>query len=84
MTARYADMASELRKAMYAFGDRVDDDDDDIPAYGYARPWRRVKVRLAMREHHEACKDRQPTSAMVSARVCQNSRLEKRKRGWGE
>ena len=36
---------------MYAFGDVV----DDIPAYGYARPCRRVKVRFAIREHHEAC-----------------------------
>ena len=37
MTARYADVASELRNAMYAFGDVVVDD-DDIPTYGYARP----------------------------------------------
>jgi len=34
MTARYADVASEFRNAMYAFGDVV----DDIPTYGYARP----------------------------------------------
>jgi hypothetical protein len=36
---------------MYALGDVV----DVIPAYGYASPCRRVKVRLAIREHHEAC-----------------------------
>lgn len=36
MTARYADVASELRNAMYAFGDVVVV--VDIPAYGYARP----------------------------------------------
>ena len=36
MTARYAEVASELRNAMYAFGDVVVD--DDIPTYGYARP----------------------------------------------
>ena len=33
MTARYADVASELRNAMYLFGDVV-----VIPAYGNARP----------------------------------------------
>ena len=53
MTARYADAASELRNAMYAFGEVV----DVIPTYGNASPWRSVKVRLAIREHHEACKN---------------------------
>jgi hypothetical protein len=52
MTARYAEVASELRNAMYAFGDVV----GIVPTYGNAaRPYRKVKVRLAMREHHEAC-----------------------------
>jgi len=52
MTARYADVASEFRNAMYAFGDVV----DVIPTYGNARPCHRVKVRSVIREHHEALK----------------------------
>lgn len=41
-----------MRNAMYAFGDVV----GVVPTYGNAaRPYRKVKVRLAMREHHEAC-----------------------------
>lgn len=84
MTARYADAASELRNAMYAFGEVV----DVIPTYGNASPWRSVKVRLAIREHHEACKNekkkKRKTSPATSASDCLGPRGYEKKIGKGE
>ena len=50
---------------MYAFGEVV----EVIPAYGNARPCRKVKARFAMRAHHEACTEDTPQKAQARCKI---------------
>ena len=60
---------------MYAFGDVV----EVIPAYGIARPCRKVNARFAMRAHHEACTEDTPRRHKHVVNKCLAS--EPRKKG---